>query len=123
MPFLHTHRSPVALAVSLFLLLWPASHGQAETKTIVSEATYSMGDGETPIFAEAMVLQKAKQRALEEAGTYVESYTHVRNLDLTRDEIKTIAGGVMKVEIIEQSRTRGKRISVLHQDQSPGHHR
>jgi hypothetical protein len=63
-----------------------------------------MGDGETPSFAEAMVLQKAKQRALEVAGTYVESYTHVRNLDLTVDEITTIAGGVMKTEIIEQNR-------------------
>jgi plasmid stability protein len=51
-----------------------------------------------------MVLQKAKQRALEEAGTCVESYTHVRNLDLTMDDIKTIAGGVMKTEIVEQNR-------------------
>jgi TonB family protein len=51
-----------------------------------------------------MVLQKAKQRALEEAGTYVESYTHLRNLDLTIDEIKTIAGGVMRTEIVEQNR-------------------
>lgn len=77
---------------------------QAENKVITAEATYSMGDGETPSFAEAMVLQKAKQRALEEAGTYVENYTHVRNLDLTVDEIKTIAGGVMKTEIVEQNR-------------------
>ena len=29
-----------------------------------------MGEGETPSFAEAMVLQKAKQTALEQAGTY-----------------------------------------------------
>jgi hypothetical protein len=77
---------------------------QAEIKVITAEAAYTMGDGETPSFAEAMVLQKAKQRALEEAGTYVESYTHVRNLDLTVDEIKTIAGGVMKTEIVEQNR-------------------
>lgn len=105
MPFTHTYRLPVVLAISLFILLCPASHAQAETKTILSEATYSMGDGEKPLIAEAMVLQKAKQRALEEAGTYVESYTHVRNLDLTVDEIKTIAGGVMKTEIIEQNRT------------------
>lgn len=77
---------------------------QAETKTIVSEATYSMGDGETPSFAEAMVLQKAKQAALEQAGTYVESYTHVRNLDLTVDEIKTIAGGMLETEVIERKR-------------------
>ncbi|MDP1769711.1 MAG: hypothetical protein Q8L74_13050 [Nitrospirota bacterium] len=88
----------------LGLLALFVSPAYADTKTIISEAIYSMGDGETPSFAEAMVLQKAKQRALEEAGTYVESYTHVRNLDLTIDEIKTIAGGVMKTEIVEQNR-------------------
>ncbi|MCX5723537.1 MAG: hypothetical protein NTX84_03260 [Nitrospirae bacterium] len=91
------------LSLACFLISF-CSPALAETKTIVSEATYSMGDGETPSFAEAMVLQRAKQRALEEAGTYVESYTHVRNLDLTVDEIKTIAGGVMKTEIVEQNR-------------------
>ncbi|MEQ1843960.1 MAG: TonB family protein [Nitrospira sp.] len=88
----------------LTLLTLLVSPAYAENKTIISDATYSMGDGETPLSAEAMVLQKAKQRALEEAGTYVESYTHVRNLDLTVDEIKTIAGGVMKTEVIEQTR-------------------
>ena len=105
MPFTYTYRLPIVLgAVSLVVLLSLSPRVQAETKTIVSEATYSMGEGETSLFAEAMVLQKAKQRALEEAGTYVESYTHVRNLDLTIDEIKTIAGGVMKTEIVEQNR-------------------
>lgn len=105
MSFAYSYRLPVVLGtVSLLVLLSLSALVQAETKTIVSEATYSMGDGETPSFAEAMVLQKAKQRALEEAGTYVESYTHVRNLDLTIDEIKTIAGGVMKTEIVEQNR-------------------
>ena len=92
---------PACLLILLALFVSPA---YADTKTIISEAIYSMGDGETPSSAEAMVLQKAKQRALEEAGTYVESYTHVRNLDLTIDEIKTIAGGVMKTEIVEQNR-------------------
>lgn len=87
------------------LVLYLPTLVQAETKTIVSEATYSMGDGETPSFAEAMVLQKAKQRALEEAGTYVESYTKVRNLDLTAEEIQTIAGGVLQVEVLEKKRS------------------
>lgn len=89
------------ILIFLTLLVSPV---YADSKTIISEAIYSMGDGETPSSVEAMVLQKAKQRALEEAGTYVESYTHVRNLDLTIDEIKTIAGGVMKTEIVEQNR-------------------
>lgn len=94
----------VLRTVSLALVLSLSALAQAETKTIVSEAIYSMGDGETPTFAEGMVLQKAKQKALEEAGTYVESYTHIRNLDLTVDEIRTIAGGVMKTEVVEQNR-------------------
>jgi hypothetical protein len=105
MPFTYTFRLPVVLgAVSLVVLLSLSALVQAETKTIVSEATYSMGDGETPSFAEAMVLQKAKQRALEEAGTYVEAYTKVQNLDLTAEEIQTITGGVLLVEVMERNR-------------------
>ncbi|MEO7862993.1 MAG: hypothetical protein ABIU05_21655, partial [Nitrospirales bacterium] len=77
----------------------------AEQKEIMSEASYMMGDGETPSFAEAMVLQKAKQMALEQAGTYVQSYTKVRNMDLTADEITTIAGGVLETEILKKERT------------------
>lgn len=77
----------------------------ADSKTITSEASYIMGDGESPSFAESMALQKAKQVALEEAGTYVESYTKTRNQDLTKDEVQTLAGGVLHVEVIEKTRT------------------
>jgi hypothetical protein len=90
------------LALALSLLTGQALH--AETKTITAEANYIMGDGETPSFAEAMVLQKAKQTALEQAGTYVESYSKVRNLDLTVDEIQTLAGGVLSTEVLEKRR-------------------
>lgn len=92
------------LSLACFLISF-CSPALAETKTIVSEATYSMGDGETPSFAEAMALQKAKQIAVEQAGTYVESYTKVRNLDLTAEEIQTIAGGVVQVELLEKKRS------------------
>lgn len=77
----------------------------AETKVITVDASYIMGDGETPDFAEARALQKAKQTALEEAGTYVQSYTKVQNLDLTTEEIQTIAGGVLQVEVLEKTRS------------------
>lgn len=91
---------------SLFLSLISLSGlVQAEPRAILAEATYIMGDGETPDFAEARALQKAKQNALEEAGTYVQSYTKVQNLDLTTEEIQTIAGGVLHVEVLEKTRT------------------
>lgn len=100
-----TLRRPLLpILASLFLLVVPLV-AHPETRILTAEATYTMGDGETPSFAEAMVLQKAKQVALEEAGTYVESYTKVQNLDLTTEEIQTVAGGVLQVEVLNKSRT------------------
>jgi hypothetical protein len=97
-------RSFLSILASLFILIVPLV-AHAETKILTAEANYTMGDGETPSFAEAMALQKAKQMALEQAGTYVESYTKVQNLDLTTEEIQTIAGGVLQVEVLDNSRT------------------
>jgi len=77
----------------------------AETKVLTAEGTYTMGEGETMTFAESMALQKAKLAALEQAGTYVESYTKVQNYQLTADEIQTIAGGVLQVEVLDKART------------------
>ncbi|THJ19199.1 MAG: hypothetical protein CAF45_016330 [Nitrospira sp. CG24E] len=62
-----------------------------------------------------MALQKAKQTALEEAGTYVQSYTKTLNQDLTTDEIQTIAGGVLQVAVLDKTRTlmnEGLRVSI-----------
>jgi hypothetical protein len=67
----------------LFLLIPSFTH--AEIKEIVSEGTYNMGDGETPSVAESRALLKAKQIAVEQAGTYVESYSKVKNITLTQD--------------------------------------
>ncbi|MEW6542328.1 MAG: hypothetical protein AB1411_01820 [Nitrospirota bacterium] len=90
---------PILLSLSLPL---PA---HADTKVLTAEGTYTMGEGETMTFAESMALQKAKQVALEQAGTYVESYTKVQNYQLTAEEIQTIAGGVLQVEVLDKTRT------------------
>lgn len=97
-------RHSILLPLTIFLSLASPLTIHAETKVLTAEATYTMADGETPSFAEAMALQKAKQMALEQAGTYVESYTKVQNYQLTADEIHTITGGVLKVEVLEKKR-------------------
>lgn len=71
------------LAVITALLLLLPSFSLAETKEIVAEGTYNMGDGETPTVAESRALLQAKRTAVEEAGTYVESYSKTRNFQLT----------------------------------------
>ena len=73
-------------------------------KVLVTEATYLMGDGETPVSAEARVIQEAKRQAIEEAGTYVQVYTQVKNFKLTADDIINVAGGVIQITVLEANR-------------------
>jgi tetratricopeptide (TPR) repeat protein len=96
-------KTVMKLAIILILLFPMATY--AEIKNIVSEGTYNMGDGETPSVAESRALLNAKRAALEEAGTYVESYSRTKNYQLTEDEVKVIASGLMQVTILEKKRT------------------
>jgi len=101
-------RHPIAPKYPLFLLLsfflFP-SFAVAEVKEIVAEGAYNMGDGETPTVAESRALLQAKRVAIEQAGTYIESYSKVKNFQLTQDEIQVLASGVMEVTILDKKRT------------------
>jgi Flp pilus assembly protein TadD len=94
----------IVLAIALFLTMIPAVCF-AEVKEIIAEGTYTMGDGETPVVAEARALEQAKRMALEQAGTYVESYSQVKNYQLTADEVTVLAAGIMKVQVLDEKRT------------------
>ncbi len=93
-----------SIMIAALFLFYP-SHGFTEIKEIVSEGAYNMGDGETPSVAESMAFLNAKRIALEQAGTYVESYTKVENFQLTKDEIQVLSSGLMEVEILDKKRT------------------
>jgi tetratricopeptide (TPR) repeat protein len=90
------------IVVAFFLL---PSTGYGEVKEIISEGTYNMGDGETPTVAESRALFNAKRAAIEQAGTYIESYSKVKNFQLAHDEIQVLASGVMEVIVLQKKRT------------------
>jgi len=100
------------IMIAVLFLLFP-SHGftavkdgiLSQSKEIISEGAYNMGDGETPSVAESRALLNAKRVALEQAGTYVESYTKVENLQVTKDEVQVLASGIIEVEILDKKRT------------------
>lgn len=46
----------------------------------------------------------AVQKAAEQAGAYVKSYTKVKNLALESDFIEVIANHSMKIEVIEKKK-------------------
>lgn len=95
-----------------FLLLGLVPYtGVAATTTVVTEAQYVMGDGDTLAMAEARVLQRAQRRAVEEAGVYLESTFRDSELyvnGVTRQssavEIRTLAAAVTKTDILESRR-------------------
>lgn len=97
-------------ALAAFLLL--SSQTAASDTTVVAEARYLMADGDTLAQAEETVLQRAKQRAIEEAGVYLEStFLDVektaggRNFQASSLEIRTIAAAITKTEILESHRS------------------
>ena len=78
---------------SLFAMLVLAmlfSHAAvAEIKIIEADSAYLMGDNDSKIDARRIAVQEAKRKALELAGSYVESLTVVKNYQLTSDEVKS----------------------------------
>lgn len=91
------------ILLSLLLLLFYGTC-YAETNEIIAEGTYVMGDDDTPAIAEERALINAKRMALEQAGTYLASYSKTINLELTKDEIETIAKGSLQTTVIDKKR-------------------
>ena len=91
----------VTLTTAFLLHLFCISNAAAEVRTIASTGEYRMGDNDTRTDAKHLALLDAKRLALEQAGVYIESTTEVKNLDLTKEEIRAYTAGI--VEVIEQN--------------------
>jgi tetratricopeptide (TPR) repeat protein len=84
----------------------------ASVTTVVAEAQYLMADGDTLAQAEETVLQRAKRKAVEEAGMYLEStFLDVektageKSSQTSSLEIRTIAAAVTKTDVLELRRS------------------
>jgi hypothetical protein len=72
------------------------------SETIYASYKYTMGDNDTKNDAKRICFIEAKRLAVEKAGTFIESSTEVKNFQLTRDEIRTFAGAIIKVDIASE---------------------
>lgn len=79
-----------------------SSGAKAEVKYFVKTAKAFIGDNQTKNDARMLATLEAKRMALEEAGTYVESLTIVKNAMVAKDEILAFTAGVAKTEILEE---------------------
>ena len=66
----------------------------AEVRTLTATGEYRMGDNDTRTDAKRLALLDAKRLALEQAGTYLESVTEVKNLQVSRDELRAYTAGI-----------------------------
>jgi tetratricopeptide (TPR) repeat protein len=97
--------------ITISLLAWSHPASASET-VVVAEGHYVMGDSDTLTVAEERVLQRAQRKAVGEAGLYVESIFLDRekaeagkSFQVSSLEIRTIAGAIIKTEILESRRT------------------
>lgn len=88
-------RAVTALIIGGNFLIAPVAN--AEVKTYTGEGEYLMNDFETPDVAKQRAKSRAEQNAQEQAGVYLESYSHMKNFELLSDEIITISSGIMKI--------------------------
>ena len=93
-------RTILATLLTVLLLLPVAAIG--EIQTITHTVKQSFGGSQSPDDARISAVAKAKREALEKAGTYIESITVVKNLQVDKDEILALAAGVLKAEVVSQ---------------------
>jgi len=96
------HRTGILSALSCVLVFSCAASAFAEVKVIETESTYLMGDNDSKVDAHRIAVQEAKRKALEQAGTYVESLTAVKDYRLTRDDIKAYTAGALQTEVLSE---------------------
>jgi hypothetical protein len=71
---------------------------------VVSEGEAILGNGITLESAEGIALNNAKQKALEQMGVFIESQTKTINSMLVKDEVRTMAGSIMKTEVLSKTK-------------------
>lgn len=98
-------KTGMILLVIILAVLCGTLSPAAEPTVVTAEGKYVMGDLDSKKDARMLALMEAKRIALEKAGTYVESSTEVKNFSLTKDQINTLAAGVMSVDILKEDWT------------------
>ena len=86
----------------------------ANAETIIAEGSYTMSDSETPEDAKQQAINNAQRNAMEQAGTYIMSYSASHNGRLTHDDIQSIAAGVIKTTILDEHRTMQNDVITFH---------
>ena len=87
----------ILLFLAAFCLVFASSQAYASSTKIVAEGRYILGDNDTRTQAKDAAVKDAMRIAVEKAGVYVESYSETNNYQLTKDQVRMAAAGIVKV--------------------------
>ncbi len=92
----------------VYLLLWLffgwRAVFSAEQLVVSAEGEYVMGAGESMEVSEEKAKKIAIQKAAEQAGAYVRSYTKLNKLAIENDVVEVIANHSMKIEVLDRKK-------------------
>lgn len=95
------------------LCLVAAGAARAEVRTVTTSHTCLVGDSETKNDVRRACFLEAKRKAVEQAGTYVESLTEVREYALSADQVRSFAAAMVTVEeVSEKFSLQGENLSL-----------
>lgn len=86
----------------VFAFLFAHSEVAAAEKTFQREYNYQASEADSKLTSRAMALEQVKRLLLEELGTYLESRTEVKNLQLEHDKVLALTAGVVRTVIVEE---------------------
>lgn len=97
----------------LFILAFPAIL-HAESKTVLVEASYSMGEGETPTQAEAKAFDAAKEKAVTQLTPLVMDQIRSHQLSISPQQVRAITEATAEIELMEKRRQlAGERLQFM----------
>lgn len=109
------------LAVPLFVLLVvsPVLAASPNVRVVVADATYVMADTDTLSGAEENALIRAKRKAVEEVGVYIEASSqdvekevNGKTSRINSLSVRTIAAAITETEILDKRRAlEGERLA------------
>lgn len=103
-----------SVLVVMFCLVFSQYLYAQSKETIRASYKYTLGDSDTKSDAKKIAFIEAKRLCLEKAGSYIESKTEITDFRLSKDEIRTYTGGILKVEIVsEEFRAVGENLTLF----------
>jgi hypothetical protein len=90
----------IPLLVIFFLFLGTST--LAKMVTFEEEYTYQASELDSKVSCRTISIEQVKRLLLEELGTYLESYTEVKDFQLTKDKLTALTAGIVQIQILDE---------------------